>query len=299
MPTYLERTPEAGDEGTAARNLANQGDEQARRGSTPDLIVSRLKESLPKGTTTEGSFHKGGKVKADGNYALLAGETVNAAPQTDSTQQAAPGQPDASTQDDSNLPEDDAAPEGEINLHRSFAKLQEALTTLADASGVKRAVTVPFQHGGETHAHIQEISDALKSHGGMLANVLTSFHKSGGRGFGSGDGSTQAWPAEKLRQTIIVKDDPNAIKAISAARSLVNLVAKLVGSDDKSVQVAKSQLSIIGKMNGSGMHVADLITALNSLVNLPLQTVARSFSTARHGEHHAALRASPRPHQKA
>jgi len=284
-PTYLESHPEAGDEGTAARNVAAQGDEQIRSGSTPDVILARLKASLPK-------MHDGGTVPADGAYNLQAGEQVTAAPQT---QQA-----DATAQPDDSMPDDESARGEGINLHRAFAKLQEALTMLADESGVKRAITVPFQHAGATHDHINEVAAALKPHGGMLANILTSFHRSGGRGFGSGDGSSQAWPAEKLRQTIIVKDDPNAIKAIAAARSLVNLVAKLVGDDDRSVTIAKSQLSIIGKQNGSGMHVADLLTALNSLVNLPLQTVARLHSTARSGgEHHAALSASPRPHQKA
>ena len=103
---------------------------------------------------------------------------------------------------------------------------------------------------------------------------------------------------DERRETIIVKDDPNAIKAIAAARSLVNLVAKLVGDDDNSVTQARSYLSIIGKANGSGMTVADLCMALTALTNPVLQTVARKHSSAKHGgEHHAKLSAPIKANQ--
>jgi hypothetical protein len=179
-----------------------------------------------------------------------------------------------------------------VNLHASFAKLQEALTNLADESGVRRVVTVPFQHGQDTAGHISDVAAALQPHGGITANVLSSFHRSGERGFGSGDGSTQAWRAEDLRKTVIIKNDPNAIAALSAARSLVNKIAGLIGDEDKTIVLAKSQLALISKHNLAGMHVADAFTALNSLVVPPLQAVARKHNdTKKEGPGHPALKA--------
>ena len=181
-----------------------------------------------------------------------------------------------------------------IRLHRVFATLQEKLSKLADGLGVRRSVTVPFTHGGAAHEHISAVGLALQPHGGLGENILTSFHHTGGRGFGSGDGSTQAWRADKLRETIIGKDDPNAIASLASARSLINKVAALVGKDDQSVVVASSQLAMLAKYKMQGMNLADAMFALTSLTNPILQKVAQLHSSAKHGAHHPALTA-PQP----
>jgi hypothetical protein len=337
MPTYLETHPGAGNEEDQSRNIAAQGERAtgsnkeiiARlQASLPGNTVTRggFKRGGTVKKTGAYKLHKGEQVLSalqalkqpaqdlaqppdaqsaqpqDAQSALDAKAQQSAAPDqsadpTPQPQAAAP----SNGQEDSTLPDEgaeEAASEGGVNLHRAFGKLQEALTKLADESGVRRVLTLPFIHGGSAADHITAVSTALQSAGGMGNNLLTSFHKSGGRGFGSGDGSTQAWPATKLRETIIIKDDPNAIKAIAAARSLVNLVAKLVGDDDNSVTQARSYLSIIGKANGSGMTVADLCMALTALTNPVLQTVARKHSSAKHGgEHHAKLSAPIKANQ--
>lgn len=225
--------------------------------------------------------------------ALAAKSQASAAPadqpqDSPAPQQAAPDQPTPETDSDSNLPEESAAP---VQLHREFSRLNEALTKLADEAGVKRSATIPYIHGQETHEHIQAVGQALQSVGGLTKNILTTQHHADGRGYGSGDGHTVAFPADKLKETILPKDDENAIAAIRAARILVNKVASLLGNDEPAVKVAKSQIQLVGKNNGSGMTVLDLMVALINIVNPPIAAVARSHSGTKEGGHGPHLRA--------
>src|ERR1700730_7243847 len=224
-------TPDA--DRTMGESRAVQSESASR--NQPQNIVARLKASLPKGTTVDGSFHRGGTVMADGKYALKAGETVTAAPQT---QQDAPDDSDAAMSDEN------AVAEEPIQLQRAFSRLQEAITKLADESGVRRSATVNYIHGQDMHEHTAAVAQTLTQAGGLAANLMTSHHHTGGRGWGSGDGSTQAWPADKLRTTIIPQDNENAKAAIAACRSFVNKVESLIG-EDKSVTIANSQIKLV------------------------------------------------------
>jgi hypothetical protein len=66
------------DETSAAQNLA--ATQYAHR-NDPDKVMSRLKTDLQQGASTFPKMHKGGKVKADGDYNLKAGEHVLTAAQ--------------------------------------------------------------------------------------------------------------------------------------------------------------------------------------------------------------------------
>jgi len=282
----MEREPELGNESTASKNIADQSDEQARRGSTPDLIVSRLKESLPKGTTTQGSFHKGGKVKADGNYALKAGETVNAAPQTDSTQQAAPqtAQPDDSTQTDSNLPDDESSSVGGVNLQRSYSHLNAAVRDMLDGLGIPRSATIPHQTGQTMDQHLSEIGQVMATKGNITGNIMTATHSL----HADDNGSTVAHPNQKLLETKIPKDSELAKAAIAACRSLISKCEKLI-DETPEIQRAKSQLSLVGKSEGAGMSAFDMSVALLGIPGPVIQSLARLHSEHKHGRIHPAL----------
>src|SRR6202022_1249294 len=95
---------------------------------------------------------------------------------------------------------------------------------------------------------------------------------------GPNGGATVAHSADKLRTTIIPKDDPNAIKAISACRSFVNKAASLVGENDPGSVAAKSQLNTVGKHGGSGMTALDLGVALLNIPTPVSQAIARAHS---------------------
>src|SRR5258708_30720777 len=128
------------------------------------------------------------------------------------TQQAAPQQADANGQQTAPDPNgssmsDDNTSEAPVRIQQAFSKLNLALTKLADENGVRRSATIPYVHGAAQHEHIAAVGDALKTAGGLSGNLLTTHHVPEGRGWGSGDGSTQAWPIDKLRTTIIPKND--------------------------------------------------------------------------------------------
>jgi hypothetical protein len=201
---------------------------------------------------------------------------------------AEPTQPDTSAPDDSNLSEDGS--EGSVKLHRAFSALNSALTKLADESGVKRSATIPYIHGQDMSDHIAAVGQALSTCGGITANLLTTSHRADGRGFGSGDGESVAHPADALRTTLIPKDSQNAIAAINACKKLISQIASLVGEDDPTVKMAKSQLGLVGRHDAEGMTVLDLLVALQNIPHAPLQAVARAHDRTKEGGMHPKLR---------
>lgn len=187
------------------------------------------------------------------------------APQQDATDQQTP------ETDDSTLPAEDA---GGVNLHRAFSKLNQALTKLADESGVPRSATIPHTDGQAMHDHIADVGRVLSTVGGLTANMLTAGHSV------YGSGVTVAHPSDKLRETIIPKNDENAKAAISACKSLVKKVESLLGEDDPAVKLATSQIQLVGKNGGAGMSVLDLMAALINIPGPVIQSVARAHSMA-------------------
>jgi|SRR5579872_5144667 len=181
---------------------------------------------------------------------------------------------------------DETALAGSVNLHRAFSKLNEALMKLADESGVVRTATIPHISGQSMAEHLEIVGQTLAQAGGLTANVLTATHSV----HGPDGGVTVAHPAEKLRQTIVTKDNKNAKAAIDACKSFISKAEFLLG-ETRETKIAKSQLSLVGKSDGAGMTVADLML---SLINIPvpvIQAVARAHSGTKDGGHAPHLRA--------
>jgi hypothetical protein len=220
-------------------------------------------------------YHTGGVVPKDATYNLKRGEQVLAAPSN--TPNAAPSDP------------------GKINLKKSFAKVQESLAALADGLGVKRAFAVPFVSGESAADHIKSVGNAAATAGGLGHVLLTSGHKSGGKGYGSGDGETVGHHAQKLRETLIPKDWPEAQAAISAAQRFISQVGSLLGEKDQSVQVAQSQLDLVKKTSGAGMSAFDFFVLIQQCLFAPTQAIARAHSGTKPGGHSPALRAPHNP----
>lgn len=232
--------------------------------------------------------------------ALRAKTATTAAPNLSSLQQpgaqASPAAAPAAPQGDQDADQGDSAQSDEetagttVNLKRAYSRLQEALIKLADESGIKRSATIPYVEGQMGAEHINAVGQAVSQVGGLTSNLLLSAHHSHGKGFGSGDGHTVSFPAEKLRQTIVTKDNENAKAAVDAARNYVNKIHFLIG-DDPTVKAAQAQLKIIGSNNMAGMSLSDCVIALVGIVHRPTQKVAQAHNLYKHGTHVAHLTA--------
>ena len=170
-----------------------------------------------------------------------------------------------------------------VNLQRSYSKLNESLANQFDQSGVRRSFTVPYIDG-------QSMSD-----GGLTNNLLTTAHHSDGKGWGSGDGHTVGHPSDKLRSTIIPKDDEKAKETISAAQQHLNNVKKLIGDGDPAVKTAQSQLDLVKTADGAGMNLLDFGVMMTQIMYGPNQAVARAHSGTKDGGHAPQLRAPGPP----
>ena len=177
-----------------------------------------------------------------------------------------------------------------VNLQKSYSALNEALVKLFDESGVKRSFTVPYLEGQEGKDHINAVGQAATQVGGLTKNLIMSAHHSGGKGFGSGDGHTVGHPAEKLRQTTIPKDDPNAKAAIAIAQKCINNFKFLLG-DEPTVQTAQGQLNLVKPLSGAGMSLFDFGVLLINVMFKPSQMTAQKHNGAKPGGHQPGLRA--------
>ena len=178
-----------------------------------------------------------------------------------------------------------------VNLHKDYSRLNEALITLFDGSGVKRTATVPYIDQQEMSDHIAAVDAALKQSGGLTANVVSTAHHSKGKGWGSSEGHTVGHPSQKLRDTIIPKDDEKAKDAIDAAQKLLNDVKKLLGDKEPAVLTAQGLLDLVKPTSGQGMNLLDFGALLQHLVNKPILAVARAHSGTKEGGHAPHLRA--------
>jgi hypothetical protein len=167
-----------------------------------------------------------------------------------------------------------------VNLKRSYALMNEKLAHQFDGSGVKRSFTVPYVGGQSTEDHVSAVGQAATQSGGLTGNLLTSAHHSSGKGWGSGEGQTTGHPAEKLRTTIIPKNDPHAKETIDAAQKHLNNIETLLGDKDPAVQTAQSQLNLVKRSDGAGMNLLDFGTFLTQIMYAPHQAVARAHSDA-------------------
>lgn len=178
-----------------------------------------------------------------------------------------------------------------VNLQKSYSALNERLAKLFDESGVRRSFTVPYIDGQTMDQHVESVGQAAVQSGGITGNLLTSAHHSTGKGWGSGDGQTVGHPSEKLRTTVVPKDDENAKAAVSAASTHLNNLEKLLGEDDPAVKSAKGQLQLVKQTDGAGMTLLDFGVMLTQIMYGPTQAVARAHSGNKDGGHAPHLRA--------
>jgi len=165
-----------------------------------------------------------------------------------------------------------------VNLQKSFSSLNEHLAKQFDGAGVHRSFTVPFVEGQPTADHVASVGQAAATAGGITGNLITSAHRAGGKGYGSGDGETAGHPVQKLKETVIPKDDENAKASILATQKHLNNIKSLLGDNDPTVQTAQSQLDLVKKTDGAGMNLFDFGVMLQQLVFAPLQAVARAHN---------------------
>jgi hypothetical protein len=251
--------------------------------NAPQRIIENLKASLPK-------MHKGGVVAKTGPVILQKGETVIPAQSDQSQQDPQATQPDASTQSSATGGQDDESASGApVSLQKAYSLINERLCQLFDASGLKRSFSIPYLKNQETADHVNSIGQKLQEVGGVTKNFILTFHHAGGKGWHSEDGMTVGHPIDSLKKTLITKEKPEAIAALSATKSFLNKMSGLIG-DTKTLDVAKSQLAMVGRQKGEGMDLMDFGSALIALVSPPLQEIARTHhNTKGHGPNHARL----------
>jgi len=269
----------------ASQDRANAENALAQARYNNRNSADKIMEAV-KGTPVQGSFKTGGRVPKDGAYQLHAGEQVTPAPED----QAGPDQSDDTRSD--STPDDDAVKGESVNLHRAFSKLHETVCLMLDELGIKRNATVPHVPGENMTQHMDAVGKVLPTVGGISANMITATHTE----HSATGGETVLHPTDKLHKTIVPKTFAPAKAAIAACRSFVNKVDFLVG-ETPEVQLAKSQISMIGKQDMAGMTAFDAATALLSVPTPLIQLLARRHSEVKHGEQHPGLTAPQARHK--
>lgn len=177
-----------------------------------------------------------------------------------------------------------------VNLQKSYAAVNTTLAKLFDESGVRRSFTIPYVEGHAMADHINAVSQVAAQQGGFTQNFITSGHHATGKGYGSADGETTGHPSEKLRQTTIPKDDPNAKAAIAAAQKIITQMRFLLGDDEQTVQTAQGQLNLVKPTDAAGMSLFDFGVLIINMLHKPIQAVARAHSGTKPGGHAVHLR---------
>jgi hypothetical protein len=170
-----------------------------------------------------------------------------------------------------------------VNIQKSFSNVNEKLTKLFDESGVRRSFTIPYVDGQNMSDHVSAVGQISAQAGGLGNNLLTTSHHSDGKGYGSGDGHTVGHPSEKLRNTVIPKDDKNAKAALDAASQHLKNVGKIVGDDNPDVKTSEQQLALAQKTDAAGMTLLDLGVMIQQLMFKPNQALARAHHLANGG----------------
>jgi hypothetical protein len=178
-----------------------------------------------------------------------------------------------------------------ISIQNSYSALNEKLAKQFDEAGVRRTFTVPYVEGQSMSDHIDAVTQAADQNGGLTGNMITSAHRAGGKGWHSAEGETVGHPADKLRQTIISKDNEHAKASIEAAQKHLNNLGSLIGKDDPDVVTANSQLDLVKKADGAGMNLFDFGGMLTQIMYKPMQAMARAHSGTKDGGHAPQLRA--------
>jgi hypothetical protein len=180
-----------------------------------------------------------------------------------------------------------------VNLKKSYSALNEAITKLYDESGVRRSFTVPYIESQPMADHVTAVGQAASQNGGLTGNLVMSAHHSDGKGPGSGDGHTVGHSAEKLRQTLIPKNDERAKAAINAAQTYLNHLKVLLGDDEDTIKTAQGHLNLVKPTSGSGMSLFDMGVLLINIMHAPTQKMGQKHSESKHGGEIHARRTGP------
>jgi hypothetical protein len=165
-----------------------------------------------------------------------------------------------------------------VNLKKSYAKLNEKLAAAFDGMGVRRGFTIPYVEGHSMADHINAINQVTGEHGGLANFLLQTYHTDGK--WGSGDGETVGHPVDRLRSTVIPKDDKGAKEAIEAAQDHINNFKKLLGDDDADVTTAQRQLDLVKATDGTGMNAFEFGVFLQNIMLRMTQKVGRMYMVA-------------------
>lgn len=184
-----------------------------------------------------------------------------------------------------------------VSLQKEYSALNEALVKLFDEAGVRRSFTIPYIEGQEMGEHVAAVGQVASQSGGLTSNLIMSAHHSGGKGWGSGEGHTVGHPADKLRTTVIRRDDPNAKAAINACQKYLDDLEFLLGKKEPTVITANSQLNLVKKFDGAGMNLYDFGVMLIQITHPPTQAAARAHSGTKQGGHGPHLRAPEKASQ--
>jgi hypothetical protein len=176
-----------------------------------------------------------------------------------------------------------------VNLSKSNSKLNESLIHQMDGAGVRRSFTVPYVDAPMAD-HIAAVGAAAQQAGGITGNLILSAHHSDGKGFGHPEGHSTGHPVDKLRTTIITKDNEDAKATIAAAQTHLNNFAKLLGDDDPAVKTAQSQLNLVKQSDAAGMNLLDFGVMMTQIMHGPTQKVAQMHDQTKENGIHPMLR---------
>jgi len=181
-----------------------------------------------------------------------------------------------------------------VNLHKSYSAMNENLADQFDKAGVKRSFTVPYIDGQKTEDHVKAVGQAAAMSGGLSKNLVSTYHRGSGNGWGSGHGETVGHNGDKLTETLIPKNDEHAQKSIKAAQTHLNNIKSLLPKDDPTVKEAQGQLDLVKKNDGAGMNLLHFGVFLQQILNAPMQAIAQAHSGSKDGGHAPHLRAPNR-----
>jgi hemin uptake protein HemP len=165
-----------------------------------------------------------------------------------------------------------------VNLQKSYSAVNASLAKLFDEAGIKRSFSIPYIQGQAMHEHIQSVGQASSQVGGLTKTLVTTFHHPGGKGWGTDEGITIGHPSDKLKETLIPKDDENAKAVIAAAQKHLNGLKTLLGDDNPVIQTAQGQLDLVKKTDGAGMDLLDFGVMMTQVMYRPHQAVARGHN---------------------
>ena len=185
---------------------------------------------------------------------------------------------------------DSSGNEQPVKIKQDFSRVHEKLTELIDGLGVHRDFTIPYSNSPAAD-NVTAVNAAAQKVGGLSKVLMTTFHHAKGRGFGTEDGMTVGFNADRLHGAIIPKDSESAKAVVTAANRFLHQAESLIGKTP-AIETAKGQLALIGKNSLAGMNAMDTLIAFTQVLHPVMQNLAKVHSFVKgNGEH--GVRLSP------